>query len=291
MKRFLKYFIAREALVPILLIIIVATVLISIFSSKVNGFKEIKKKFLYYSLINILVTGIFFLIMYNLQQTTIMFRFISLQIFFVIIGSIHVYLYRNTFNSLRTDKLHIEIIFALLTAFIMTLSLLFLIVFNNDINYLYDFFVALLAFVFPTLIYVLYNTSVSIPIALYDKWYYPITKIYENAGVNEFKNTIVLDLYFYKGADKKDLTKFKVKAPKAMNFGRLFYFFVTEYNEKNLGEQIALFESDDTPNGWYFFQKPTWYGNTKRIDTELSVENNNLQDKMSIICQRIETTN
>jgi Ca2+/Na+ antiporter len=231
------------------------------------------------------------MILYNLQQTTIMFRFIALQIFFIITGSIHVYLYRRTFNSLRTDKIHIEILFALLTAFLMSIALLLLIAFNNDFSYLYDFFVALIAFVFHTLIYVLYNTSVSIPIALYNKWYYPVTKIYENAGVNEFKNTIVLDLYFYKGADNKDLTRFKVKAPKAMNFGRLFFFFVTEYNEKNLGEQISLFESDQTPNGWYFFTKPNWYGKTKRIDTDLSVENNNLQDKMSIICQRIETNN
>jgi len=291
MKRFLKYFVSKELLVPLLIILALSMIVVTVFSAKVKGFKEIKRKFWYYALIDILVTGIFFLIIYNLKQTAVMFRFFALEIFFLIIGSIHVYLYRKVFKSLKTDKILTETLFALLISFFATIPIIFLIVYNKDNNYLIDFFIPLIAFILPTLVYRFYETSVSIPMALYNKWYYPTTKVYEDAGINEFKNTIVLDLYFYKKAEDTNLTKFKVKAPRAMNFGRLFYFFVKEYNEKHLGNQISLFDTNNTPYGWYFFLKPNWYGKTKRIDTELSVENNNLHDKMSIICQRIENKN
>ena len=291
MKRFFTYFVSKEVLIPLFMVFAVLMVILAIFSAKLKGFKEIRKKFLYYGLLIIFITGVYFLILYNLKQTAVFFRFVALQIYFVIIGSVHVYLYRTVFKSLKSEKILTEIVFAFLTSLMIAISLLLIITHYNDKEYLIIFFTSLLAFIFPTIIYRLYLSSISIPMALFDKWYYPVTKRYDPPGINEFKNTIVLDLYFYKGDVEMDLTKFKVKAPKAMEFGRLFYFFVTEYNEKHLGSQISLLEADNTPYGWYFFVKPKWYSKAKRIDTNLSIENNNLQDKMNIICQRVETKN
>jgi len=257
------------------------------FSAKVKGFKEVRKKFLYYILLNILFTALYFMVIYNLKQTTIMFRYVALQLFFIITGSIHVYLYKTTFKSLQTKKIHIEIFLALITALFLTIALALLIAYNKDIIYLYDFYITVLSFVFPTIVYILYKTSISIPVAIYDKWYYPLTKKYQIASINEFKNMVVLNLFFYKDDNESHLTKFKVKAPKNMNFGRLFYFFILEYNEKNPGHTINILSQSKDPYGWCFYSKPKWFSATKRIDSELTVENNNLQDNDSIICQRI----
>jgi len=293
MRRYLKYIFSAETLYPMLIALVICFIAIGFFSARVKGFKEVRKKFLYYSLINILVTALFFLMVYNLKQTTVMFRYITLQGFFIISGSIHVYLYKTMFKSLQTKKIHIEIIFALITSLFLTIPIALLIAVNNDFIYLYDFFITLVAFIFPTLTYILYTTSISIPAAIYDKWYYPLTKKYNIASINEFKNMIVLNLYFYKDDNEPHLTKFKVKAPKDMNFGRLFYFFINEYNEKNTSQKIKILDKGKDPYGWCFYSKPKWYSQTKRIDSELTVENNNLRDNDSVICQRIieEETN
>ncbi len=288
MKRYLQYLFSPQALYPMLIALVICFVVIGFFSAKVKGFKEVRKKFLYYVLINTIATALFFMIAYNLKQTTIMFRYIALQVFFIITGSIHVYLYRNVFNSLKTKKIHIEIILAFITSLFLTIALSLLIAYNNDFTYLFDFFVTVLAFIFPTLIYILYNASISIPASIYDKWYYPLTKKYQTASINEFKNMVVLNLYFYKDDHETHLTKFKVKAPKNMNFGRLFYFFIIEYNEKHPGQTVKIVDKTKDPFGWCFFSKPKWYSTTKRIDSELTVENNRLQDNDSIMCQRIE---
>ncbi len=287
MKRYLKYLISPEALVPILIILVIGLVVIGLFSAKVKGFKELRKNILYYLLINVVITALFFLIVYNLKQTTVMFRYIFLQIYFIINGSIHVYLYKNTFNALKSTKIYIELFFALLTIIFLSIPLSLLIVLNNDFIYLYDFFFSLIAFIIPTLIYVFYNTSVSIPAPIYNKWYYPLSKKYQTASINEFKNMIVLNLFFYKDEQQSHLTKFKVKAPNNMNFGRLFYFFIIEYNEKNPGHKIQIFNESKEPFGWVFYTKPKWFSTTKRIDYEYSIENNILKDNDSIMCQRI----
>jgi len=294
MKRYLKYLFSPEALFPMLITLIICLIAIGFFSAKVKGFKEVRKKFLYYVLLNAIATAIFFLIIYNLKQTTIMYRYIALNVFFLITGSIHVYLYKTVFNSLKTKKIHVEIILAIITSLFLTISLSLLIAYNNDFIYLFDFYVTVLAFVFPTLVYILYNTSISIPIAIYDKWYYPLTKKYQIASINEFKNMIVLNLFFYKDDNEPHLTKFKVKAPKNMNFGRLFYFFIIEYNEKHPGQTVKIIDKSQDPYGWCFYSKPKWYSKSKRIDSEWTVENNNLKDNDSIMCQRIvveESTN
>jgi len=287
MRRFLKYIVSPEALYPMLIALVICFIAIGFFSAKVKGFKEVRKKFLYYVLINIVVTAIFFLIVYNLKQTTVMFRYIALQIFFIITGSVHVYLYKTLFNSLKTKKIHLEIIFAVITSLFLTIALALLIASNNDFSYLYDFYITVLAFIFPTIIYILYSASISIPAAIYDKWYYPMSKKYQIASINEFNNMIVLNLFFYKDDKESHLTKFKVKAPKNMNFGRLFYFFIIEYNEKNPGQTVKIIDRNKDPYGWCFYSKPKWYSRTMRIDSELTVENNSLKDNDSIMCQRI----
>ena len=288
MRRYLTYIFSAEALAPMLIALIICLIVIGFFSAKVKGFKEVRKKFLYYVFIDIVITAIFFLVVYNLKQTTVMFRFIALQCFFLVIGSVHVYLYRDIFKSLKTKKNHIEIIFAFMTALFLSIALTLLIAYNNDFIYLYDFFATLITFILPTFIYLLYNASISIPVALYDKWYYPLTKKYRTASINEFKNMIVLNLYFYKDDKETHITKFKVKAPMNMNYGRLFYFFLIEYNEKNHDKNVKIFNKNKDPYGWCFYTKPKWYAFTKRVDTELTVENNNLKDNDSIICQRME---
>ncbi len=287
MKRYLKYLFSPEALFPMLIALIICLIVIGFFSAKVKGFKEVRKKFLYYVLINTIVTAIFFLIIYNLKQTTIVFRYIALNVFFISTGSIHVYLYKTLFNSLKTKKIHIEIILAIITSLFLTIALSLLIAYNNDFTYLFDFYITVVAFIFPTLVYILYTTSISIPTAIYDKWYYPLTKKYQIASINEFKNMIVLNLFFYKDDQEIHLTKFKVKAPKNMNFGRLFYFFIIEYNEKNPGQTVKIMDQIQDPYGWCFYSKPKWYSKTKRVNSEFTVENNNLIDNDSIMCQRI----
>ncbi|MGS0528309.1 TssN family type VI secretion system protein [Zobellia nedashkovskayae] len=92
---------------------------------------------------------------------------------------------------------------------------------------------------------------------------------------------------FYKNTEAGEMTSFKAKAPKNMEFGRLFFFFINDYNVKKTTTKIELTDAGGDPHGWYFYSKPKWYGASKHVDSELTVEDNNLNDGDVVICQRI----
>ena len=272
---------------PAIIILVVCIIATLIFKAKVPGFKKVRKKFTYYILILIAIHAVFFIIVYNLKQSTLFIRFISLQLFLLVLGSVHISIYRKNFNSLEAKKNITEIIFAFLISGYLLLPLTFIIAYYNDFNYMYFFYFSSLSFIIPTFINFLYHYSVSIPAKLFKKWYYPLSKNYPRIKPNELTNIILLNFTFYKNEKERHLTSFKVKAPKNMDFGRLFYFFMNDYNEKFPNGKIEFTDNSGNPYGWYFYSKPRWYSSSRYIDFDLTVENNNLRDNMVVLCQRI----
>lgn len=287
-KEYLKYLITAEVLVPIFGIMAIFLLVARLFRKKMPGFKAKKTQFYTYVPIVLVCTVIFFWVMYNLKQSTLSLRYQSLSIFYLIAGSLHVYLYRSYFHRFGSKKILIEIAFTLLISFVVFIPvILFSAVFNDSI-YVWSFVPLILSFLFPTLFFNLFETSVSIPAKIYNKWYYPLNNKYESPKHYELTNIIILNLLFYKNKDDKHLTSFKVKAPKDMVFGRLFYFFLNDYNnKKTLRDKIEVLDAQDNPMGWYFYKKPQWYSTPKHIDSDLKVELNKLKDGDSVVCQRI----
>ncbi len=284
---YLKRFISIEALLPFAIIIGVVVLAMTLLASKTPGFKKCKKNYYYYLAAHIAVMAIFVAIIYNLKQSSLMLRYFSMLVFSLITGAFHVFLYRYLFDKFNEDKVLKELLFAIITSLAVVVPVVLIAAHFQDLIYLSYYFLVVATFTTPTSFYILYHYAISIPAKLYTKWYYPLGNKYENPKHHELNNMIVLNFMFYKSTQSVTMTSFKAKAPKNMEFGRLFYFFINDYNVKKSHTKIELTNKSEDPYGWYFYSKPKWYGASQHINSELPVEENNLKDGDTVVCQRI----
>lgn len=286
-KNYFSKFISFDALMPFMGILLLVFVGLRLMASKTPGFKKQQKKFYYYLLIHFLVMAVIAAVVYNLRQSAVMLRYLTLVVGAFIMGALHVYFYRISFTKFDDDNTIKELVFAFVTSIVLIIPVILLGSYFDDLEYLPYYFVMTATFVIPTCFYLLFNSSVSIPVKLYSKWYYPLGKKYDTPKHYELNNMMVLNFMFHKNTREEHMTSFKAKAPKDMDFGRLFFFFINDYNEKKATSQIEMTEDSGDPYGWYFYIKPKWYGSSKHIDSEVSVEKNNLEDGDVVVCQRI----
>ena len=272
---------------PFAIIIVVVFLALQLLASKTPGFKKSKKKYYLYLVSHILVMAIFVAIIYNLKQSTITFRYFSMLVFTMITGAFHAFFFRYLFNKFDEQKGLKELLFAVITSFAVMVPIIMIAAHFKDLQYLSYYFLITTTFIVPTSFFVLYRYSVSIPVKLFTKWYYPMAGKYETPKHYELQHMIVLNFMFYKSTQAGNMTSFKAKAPKNMAFGRLFFFFINDYNDKKSITKIELSDASGDSYGWYFYSKPKWYGASKHINPELTVEENNLNDSDIVVCQRI----
>tara|TARA_R110001583_G_scaffold141721_4_gene293922 strand:- start:200 stop:1021 length:822 start_codon:yes stop_codon:yes gene_type:complete len=272
---------------PFAIILVVVVLILRLLASKTPGFKKRRKKYYFYLAANMVVMALFVAIVYNLKQSSILLRYFSMLGFTAIMGALNVFFYRNIFEKFDSHNQLKELVFAFITGLVLMVPIIMIGTHFNDIQYLPYYFLVLASFAFPTSFFVLYKYAISIPVKLYTKWYYPLGNKYDSPKHHELNNMIVLNFMFHKNTKSPNMTSFKAKAPKDMAFGRLFYFFLNDYNDKKTTTKIELTTASGDPYGWYFYSKPKWYGASKHIDPERSVEENNLKDSDTVVCQRI----
>lgn len=286
-RSYLKNLISFEALVPFAIVVVLVLLALTLLGSKTPGYKPKKKKFYIYLVVGILIIGIITAILFNLKQTGIILRYFSLTGIMVILGSLHVYFFHVYFKKFESQNAFKEMLFAFIAALALMIPIIMIAAYFNDFQYFVYYFLITAAFILPTSFFILFNYSISIPTKLYSKWYYPLGKKYDAPKHYELNNMIVLNFMFYKNTNETHITSFKAKAPKDMDFGRLFFFFINDYNDKKIKSKIETTEDSGDPYGWYFYTKPKWYGASRHIDSELTVEQNNLIDGDIVVCQRI----
>ncbi len=274
-------------MIPIIAILLVIFIGLRLLGSMAPEFKKQQKKIVYYLLIHLVAMALITAIVYNLRQSTLILRYFSLMFYAFIAGGLHVYFYRCIFGQFDMHQTSRELMFALITAIVPVLPIIMIASYFDELSFLPYYFLVTAAFVIPTSFYILFHYSVSIPVKLYSKWYYPLGEKYDSPKHYELKNMIVLNFMFHKNTREKHMTHFKAKAPKDMDFGRLFFFFINDYNDKKTTIKIEMTENSGNPYGWYFYTKPKWYGALKHIDSEVTVEKNQLGDGDVVVCQRI----
>ncbi len=287
MRKYLSKIGGGEALVYVFLVVAITMIITILISSKTTKLKQEKKKYFIYILIQSFIFLVYAGILYNLKGTSLSQRFVALQIYFTIAGSFHLVLFQNYFKKFDSKKAHTEVFISCITAMYISAFLIVVAGFFQEISYLLYLAATLLFFIIPTLTFLLYETAISIPARLHKRWFYPLNSKYPPPQASEMRNIIILNLVFQKKANDKQIINFKVKAPKAFDFGRLFYYFINDYNEKNPGGQINFLDEKEQPFGWYFYTKPKWFGSSEYIDPEIAIDTNNVNDGATIICQRI----
>lgn len=287
MKRFLPKLNGGEALVYALIIIAIAVLLTMLISAKTQKLKQEKKKYFYYVLAQALLFVVFSCILYNLKDVIVSQRFVAFQVYFAITGAIHFRMFRIYFKKFEAKKIFTEIAISFVTGLFIAAFISMIAGYFGELDYLNYLVATLLFFIIPTLCYILFETAISIPAKLHKRWFYPLNSLYPSPQTSEMRNVIILNLVFQKKSNDKDIINFKVKAPRAFDFGRLFYYFINDYNEKNPNGKINHLDEKDQPYGWYFHTKPKWFGSADYIDPELAIDTNNIKDGATIICQRI----
>ncbi|PZR22093.1 MAG: hypothetical protein DI539_06450 [Flavobacterium psychrophilum] len=287
MRRYLNQLGGGEVLLYVLLAIAIAMMLSIFVGIKVPKFRQEKKKYFVYILIQGLLFLIFGAILYNLKDTTLNARFMTTQLYMLIMGSLHVYTFRGYFKRFDTKAIYKELAVVLVTTIFLSAFVIMIVVHFRELEYLIYTLGSLLFFIAPTLCYILFETAVSIPAKLHKRWFYPVNTKYPSPQAADMRNIIILNFVFQKKENDKDIINFKVKAPRAFEFGKLFYYFINDYNEKNPNSQIHYIDKKGEPYGWYFYSKPKWFSASEYIDPEHAIDTNNIKDGETIICQRI----
>ncbi|MDY8138340.1 TssN family type VI secretion system protein [Aquimarina sp. 2201CG5-10] len=251
-------------------------------------FTKNKKKFFLYLIVTLLLfAGTALLSNEKVLNDIPLNSFIGFQIIFLILGCIHVIALRKVFPDLSenfsdfwTEFLYTIVITCLgLITFIMVVGI-------YKPEYQYIFTASALWFVIPFMVVKLYEFAISIPVSVYKKWFYPIDKKIKDPSDEELQNPLVISFEFNKGKNLDELSNFRLKAPEKMEFGKLFYFFINDYNDRHPEGEIKFLDDKNNPYGWIFYTKPKWYKSQRHIDFTRTIEGNNIREDNIIICQR-----
>ena len=153
-------------------------------------------------------------------------------------------------------------------------------------EYQYIFAASTIWFLIPLMVVKLYEFMISIPVPIYKKWHYPIDKKMKDPKDEELTNPLVISFEFNKGENVSELSNFRLKAPEKMEFGKLFYFFINDYNDRHPEGEIQFLDNKNNPYGWIFYTKPNWFGSQNHIDFTRTIEGNNIKENDIIICKR-----
>ncbi|MDX1270537.1 TssN family type VI secretion system protein [Bizionia paragorgiae] len=217
--------------------------------------------------------------------------FLGFQLLFLLLGVGHIFVMKNYFQGITQDKT------AFFTEFLFTVvvACIGLIAFFNVVNifrpdYKFIFLASITAFITPLLFYKLYIFATLIPVPVYKKWLYPVGENIKDPTPKELENPLVISFEFRKQENLNDVTNFRVKAPEAMEFGKLFYFFINDYNERHPESKIEFIDNATMePQGWIFYFKPNWWSSIKHINFLKTISGNNIKEDNVIICQRVDS--
>lgn len=271
-------------------LLILGSILMTIMNSLRKLFSQNKKKAILYALFLLITFGLVGLLSSSMVlDNTPMNTFIAFQIIFLGLGILHIYILRTFFNVLSADKSSFFSEFLFSVAFLC----IGLFAFVNVVgmfrpNFSLIFLAAAFWFVIPLMIYKLFEFSQLIPVPIYNQWLFPINENIKEPTSKELENPLVISFEFQKQPND-ELTNFKVKAPEAMEFGKLFYFFISDYNERHPESKIIyLNPKTQQPQGWIFYIKPKFWQSSKPINFLKTVAGNNITEDNVIICQRTE---
>jgi len=215
--------------------------------------------------------------------------FIGIETFVFILGIIHIYTLKMFFPDLVEDKSKFWNEFFLSTIFIgIGIIGLLLVVSRFRPEFKFLFLSAGIVFLIPLIVAKCYEFAMNIPVPIYEKWLYPIGKKIKEPEDSEYANPILVNLEFERQMGDLDFVyEFKIKAPQQMQFGRLFYFFVDDYNYDNKETKIDVTDNRGQPVGWIFYYKPNWWSKMRFVDATKTIAFNRLREQTTIFCQRI----
>lgn len=286
-----KYFINLfdpKILAAILIFLAASIILTMVFLQKVPDFKQKYKGRFYTYLFSVafIYSIIAFLGFNKLFQDNNLYEFVFYQLCSLVIGIIHCSMYRTYFNKFEVKKSGTEYLFALVTVMYSAIPFILIFTFLNGIDFSFLMLGHFLVFFIPTFLNDTFNKAMAIPPKIYKTWQFP-ENYKELAGVSdeEMRDLVVFTFLMDKDHNAKKYSVYRAKGPTRVDFGRLFYNFVIDYNERHSEDQIEI-EGSNGLYSWVFFLQPKWYESTKYIDPDLTLYMNGIEENSVIFCMR-----
>ncbi len=259
----------------------------------IKGIKKLitkdKKKTIIYLLTAALAFAILSVFSFeNIVSKRFMPNYITLQAFTLIFGIIHVSALNKVFTWEDKNKRLAQFLFSLIV--LLVGSIVFIQIAGHwGIKNLHYFFVTgTFTFILPWLFMELFNSAMQIPLAIYKKWEYPLKSTYVQPKIEELKNPTLIKLEVSKHINEKKTSRFMVKAPENMDFGKFFYHFINDYNQKHPESTIQYKPQDNSKEfGWIFYRKPKFIGSWKMVNVDQTIARNSIKENHCIVCERV----
>lgn len=286
-----KYFINLfdpQLLVIVLIVIALCIILTMVFSQKASEFKQkYRPKFYMYLFSLAFVYAIIALLGYNkLFQGNNLYEFVFYQWCSLVIGIVHCYVYRVYFDKFGSKKQVVEYLFVFIAICFSSVPFMLIYTFLNGIDLTYLMMGHFIVFYIPTFLNDTFNRAMGIPPKIYITWRFP-ENYKETVGLtdDEWRDMVVFSYVMDKDKESVKYNIYRAKGPTRIDFGRLFYNFVVDYNQRHPADQIQV-EDENGLFDWVFFLQPKWYEATKYIDPNLTLYMNGIEENSVVFCMR-----
>lgn len=157
-------------------------------------------------------------------------------------------------------------------------------------GYAYHMLGASLFFIVPVLFRKTFVAARAMPLPEMEQWYYPVHTSVPDPERHELENPFVITFVVRKKAEDPEPISFRAKAPAEMKLGRLFYYFMEDYNEQHADDMLEYSDRFGRPYGWVFYFKPRWYllFSKRYRDPAQTVKENNIGENTVIVCERAD---
>jgi len=292
MTTFASTFVISYVLMPLLAVIMGV---VAYFLAKKNKLFKNKKFIIYIILGSIALSlpGLLGFIDYWFMP----YAYIGLQVLYLLLGWYNIKLVRHFYPDLNKEGEEKPYYVEFLIHFVMMFigAAFFSLIFNlcNELQYGLWACTCLITFILPTLFKKTYDSYMSIPLEIYKVWKYTDNVDLSSFDLIDYNKLHVMELEIFKEVHDPTPSKIKAKAPDNMPFGIWFQKFITDYNIKFPTTPIEVREKGTNDiYSWIFYVKPSFFLPRKYIDYELSIAENKLLEKYTIIVKRVsEQTN
>ncbi|MBU2951691.1 TssN family type VI secretion system protein [Tamlana agarivorans] len=273
-----------------IILVLLSSILMAVVKKVRNVFTKNKLKAIVYAVVLAILFGLTGLLAYHkILDDSPTNSYLAIELILLFIGIAHIFAMRTYFKELTETKVEFIGEFVLTLVFLGIALLAFVQVISRfKEGFVLVYLSAGFAFLIPLLVLKTYEYAVSIPVEIYKKWFYPINQDIKDPTSNELSNPLVISLEFKKKFGDKERSRFKVKAPEHMEFGKLFYFFVDDYNALHPEHKIEITDLKGGASGWVFYFKPHWWKGLRHIDANKTIEWNGIREENNIIVQRVE---
>ena len=254
---------------------------------QVKGLKKYGVSSLFYVLLGSLTLASTTLLLYFKPTCGEINTLLFAQAIIISIGILHVFFAPKILPWYSAQVFSMQLIFIvcilLFCYFFTNLSFTFLVETNVEMVW----YLSSLWFLVPVLLNQTILKLLEVQPKHFKKWKYPMGVTIEDPTDIEMGSPVVISFVFRKNDHSPEETTFRAKAPQGMKLGRLFYFFINDYNSRHPESNVSFVDENNQPYEWIFFKLRNKFLNLRTaLDPDDSILICRIKENDVLVCNR-----